>query len=169
MRHVALEGRCFVLSACQYLTRADCPKDYDAIQGNDPTTVLMRGGSCIIGPLGQVLAGPHFDSPCILTADLDLDEIPKSKYDFDVVDIRDPISSVSMSIPSPCHRSLLRRGFADPFKKAWKCEKADGARYIRANAQRRWRGIYDPIPPRGIRDMIHPFWNQITNAQSAFT
>jgi len=25
MRHVALEGRCFVLSACQYLTRADCP------------------------------------------------------------------------------------------------------------------------------------------------
>ena len=85
MRHIALEGRCFVLSACQYLTRADCPEDYDAIQGNDPTTVLMRGGSCIIGPLGQILAGPHFDSPCILTADLDLDEIPKSKYDFDVV------------------------------------------------------------------------------------
>jgi predicted amidohydrolase len=25
MRTIALEGRCFVLSACQYLTRADCP------------------------------------------------------------------------------------------------------------------------------------------------
>jgi len=85
MRHIALEGRCFVLSCCQYLTRADCPKDYDAIQGNDPATILMGGGSSIIGPLGQILAGPDFDGPCILIADLDLDEIPKSKYDFDVV------------------------------------------------------------------------------------
>jgi len=85
MRHIALEGRCFVLSCCQYLTRADCPKDYDAIQGNDPATILMRGGSSVIGPLGQILAGPDFDGPCILIADLDLDEIPKSKYDFDVV------------------------------------------------------------------------------------
>ncbi len=85
MRHIALEGRCFVLSCCQYLTRADCPKDYAAIQGNDPATVLMRGGSCIIGPLGQILSGPNFEGPCILSADLDLDEIPRSKYDFDVV------------------------------------------------------------------------------------
>jgi len=85
MRHIALEGRCFVLSCCQYLTRADCPDDYAAIQGDDPGTVLMRGGSCIIGPLGQILAGPNFEEPCILIADLDLDEIPKGKYDFDVV------------------------------------------------------------------------------------
>ena len=85
MRHIALEGRCFVLTCCQYLTRADCPEDYAAVQGNDPSTVLMRGGSSIIGPLGQILAGPHFDGPCILFADLDLDEIPKGKYDMDVV------------------------------------------------------------------------------------
>ena len=85
MRHIALEGRCFVLSCCQYLTRADCPQDYAAIQGDDPSTILMRGGSCIVGPLGQILAGPNFDGPCILTADLDLNEIPRSKYDFDVV------------------------------------------------------------------------------------
>jgi nitrilase len=45
----------------------------------------MRGGSCIIGPLGQILARPNFDGPCILTAELDLNEIPRSKYDFDVV------------------------------------------------------------------------------------
>jgi nitrilase len=85
MRHIALEGRCFVLSCCQYLTRADCPENYAAIQGDDPGTVLMRGGSCIIGPLGQILAGPNFEGPCILTSDLDLNEIPRSKYDFDVV------------------------------------------------------------------------------------
>lgn len=85
MRHIALEGRCFVLSACQYLTRAGCPADYDCVQGDDPATVLIRGGSCIVAPLGQVLAGPAFDGECILTADLDLDDIARGKYDLDVV------------------------------------------------------------------------------------
>ncbi len=83
MRHVALEGRCFVLSACQYLTRGDCPRDYEAIQGDDPNTVLMRGGSCIISPLGEVLAGPDFDGPVILSAELELEDIVRGKYDFD--------------------------------------------------------------------------------------
>jgi len=85
MRHIALEGRCFVLTACQYIKRGSFPADYPAQQGDDPNTVLMRGGSCIIDPLGRVLAAPTFDGECILTADIDLDEIPRAKYDFDVV------------------------------------------------------------------------------------
>jgi nitrilase len=85
MRHIALEGRCFVLSACQYITRGAFPDDYDAIQGDEPDTVLMRGGSLIVSPLGEVLAGPNFDGECILTADLDLDDITRGKYDFDAV------------------------------------------------------------------------------------
>ncbi len=85
MRHIALEGRCFVLSSCQLAKRADFPADYAPIQGDDPATVLIRGGSCIISPLGQVLAGPVFDQPTILTADLDLGEIVRGKYDLDVV------------------------------------------------------------------------------------
>jgi nitrilase len=85
MRHVALEGRCFVLSACQFLRRSDCPADYACIQPDDPTTVLIRGGSCVVSPLGQVLAGPSFESETILTAELDLDEIARGKYDLDVV------------------------------------------------------------------------------------
>jgi nitrilase len=84
MRHIALEGRCFVLSACQYLTRADCPVDYACIQGDSPEAVLIRGGSCIVAPLGQVLAGPTFEGECVLTADLDMAEITRGKYDFDV-------------------------------------------------------------------------------------
>lgn len=85
MQHVALEGRCFVLTACQHLRRRDCPADYAAVHGNDPDTVIMRGGSAIIGPLGQVLAGPVFNEDVVLTADIDLDEIARGKYDFDVV------------------------------------------------------------------------------------
>ncbi|HUV76574.1 MAG TPA: carbon-nitrogen hydrolase family protein [Desulfobacterales bacterium] len=85
MQHIAMEGRCFVLSCCQYITRGAYPKDYSAIQGDDPDTPMLRGGSCIVGPLGQILAGPHYDEECILIADIDLDEIAQGKYDFDVV------------------------------------------------------------------------------------
>jgi hypothetical protein len=52
--------------------------------GVAPEVVLMRGGSAIINPLGQVLAGPHFGSETILTADLDLNDIGRGKFDFDV-------------------------------------------------------------------------------------
>ena len=61
-----------------------CPEDYAAIQGSDPQTVLMRGGSCIVGPLGQVLAGPDYGGERILSAELDMREIARGKYDFDV-------------------------------------------------------------------------------------
>jgi nitrilase len=84
MRHVALEGRCFVLSACQLLRRGDCPPEYSCVQGDDPQTILIRGGSCIVGPLGTVLAGPEFGKEIVLTAELDLSEIKKAKLDFDV-------------------------------------------------------------------------------------
>jgi len=85
MRHVALEGRCFVLTACQFARRSDYPADYRPIQGDDPATVLIRGGSAIVSPLGRVLAGPVFDQPAVLVADLDLGEIARGKYDLDVV------------------------------------------------------------------------------------
>ncbi|MGA3043798.1 MAG: nitrilase-related carbon-nitrogen hydrolase [Bryobacteraceae bacterium] len=66
MRHIALEGRCFVLSACQYQAG------------------LIGGGSVIVNPLGQVLAGPHREGETILTADLDLGDLARGKYDLDV-------------------------------------------------------------------------------------
>ncbi|MEU7157167.1 nitrilase-related carbon-nitrogen hydrolase [Streptomyces chrestomyceticus] len=84
MRHVALEGRCFVLSACQYLTRADMPADVHPVQGDEPDTVLICGGSVIISPLGEVLAGPLRDKEGILTAELDLAELARARFDLDV-------------------------------------------------------------------------------------
>lgn len=85
MRHIALEGRCFVLSACQFARRDDFPSDVTPIQGDDPATVLIRGGSCIIGPLGEILAGPVFDAPAILTAEIDVQTISRATFDLDVV------------------------------------------------------------------------------------
>jgi predicted amidohydrolase len=85
MQHIALEGRCFVLSACQYLQRSDCPAWYHPIQGDDPGTVLIGGGSVIVSPLGQVLAGPARNGEQVLTAELDMGDIARGKFDLDVV------------------------------------------------------------------------------------
>ena len=85
MQHIAFEGRCFVLSAVQYLRRGDCPPDYPAIQGDDPSTVLIRGGSVIVNPQGVILAGPHYDGEAVLTAEIRVEETIEGKYDLDVV------------------------------------------------------------------------------------
>lgn len=85
MTHIAVEGRVFVLSACQYLTRdafpADHPYDVDLPRGD----VLMRGGSMIIDPSGKILAGPVFDEETVLYAEVDLETKTRSHLDFDAV------------------------------------------------------------------------------------
>ena len=85
MTHVALEGRCFVLSACQYLTRSDFPEGLRNALGDEPGRVLMRGGSLIVSPLGRVLAGPMWEQEWVLAAELDTDEIARGRIDFDAV------------------------------------------------------------------------------------
>lgn len=83
VRHIAKEGRCFVLSACQFLERRDCPADYPI--GREFGDVLMRGGSCIVAPTGELLSGPVYDARTTLVADLDLRDVVRGKYDLDVV------------------------------------------------------------------------------------
>ncbi|MGW6413860.1 nitrilase-related carbon-nitrogen hydrolase [Streptomyces sp. NPDC055055] len=83
MRHIALEGRCFVLGANQYLRRDALPADLHPVQGDAPDTVLINGGSVIVSPLGEVLAGPLRDGEGILTAELDLDDLVRARFDLD--------------------------------------------------------------------------------------
>ena len=86
LRHIALEGRCFVLGCNQYVTRQMYPDDLEGIEDlADLPEVICRGGSVIVSPLGEVLAGPLWDEEGILAADLDLAEITRGKLDFDVV------------------------------------------------------------------------------------
>jgi nitrilase len=85
MQHIAVEGRCFVLSCNQFCRRSDYPAEYDTAFGNEPDTIVSRGGSCIVDPFGRLLAGPAYTGECILTADLEMDEIARGKFDLDVV------------------------------------------------------------------------------------
>ena len=85
MRHIAVEGRCFVLSCNQFNRRKDFPPDYRAALGNDPDTIVTRGGSCVVDPFGNFLAGPNTEGEVILYADIDLAQIIRGKFDLDVV------------------------------------------------------------------------------------
>jgi len=85
MRHIAMEGRCFVLGCNQFVRKGDYPpnfpSDYDKETDNE--FVICRGGSCIISPLGEILAGPNFEAESILIAELDMGDIIRGKFDFD--------------------------------------------------------------------------------------
>jgi len=85
LRHIACEGRCFVLGCNQFVTKAMYPGDLEGLEdlARQPETVC-RGGSAIISPLGEVLVGPLYDQEGTLFAELDLGEIPRSRFDFDV-------------------------------------------------------------------------------------
>jgi nitrilase len=85
LRHIALEGRVFVVSCCQYVTRAAYPADFelkDALLR--APEVLCRGGSAIVAPDGRYLAGPLFGEEGILTAELDLGEVTAARQLLDV-------------------------------------------------------------------------------------
>ncbi len=86
LRHIACEGRCFVLGCNQFVTKAMYPADLPGIDelSSLPET-LCRGGSAIIGPLGDVLAGPVYDQETILYAEIDLAAVVQARLDFDVV------------------------------------------------------------------------------------
>lgn len=82
MRHIAVEGRCFVLAANQVARARDLSLSY-ATAYADPDAVVCRGASVIVNPFGEVLAGPLADEEQILTADIDLDDVTRGRFDFD--------------------------------------------------------------------------------------
>lgn len=85
MQMIALEGRCFVISACQFMTMSDVNDPaFVPLQGIEPDTVLINGGSLIISPMGDVLAEPVFGKPATVMAEIDLDDIARGKFDLDV-------------------------------------------------------------------------------------
>lgn len=83
MRHIAHEGRCFVISSCQV---QPSPAELRLeIEGWDDDRPLMVGGSMIIGPYGEVLAGPLEKETGLISATIETDAIIEARYDLDVV------------------------------------------------------------------------------------
>ncbi len=83
MRHIAHEGRLFLVSACQVQPSPNTLGiEVPHWDGDRP---LIQGNSVIVGPLGEVLAGPLRGEEGLLTAQIDLEELVRARYDFDVV------------------------------------------------------------------------------------
>lgn len=106
MQHIAAEGRCFVLSTNQFATRGDYPEDYVSVLPDDPAAIVCRGGACIVDPFGSLLAGPLWDKEGIVTAEIDLREIAKAKYDFDPVGHYSRPDVFSLSVDRSPKRSV---------------------------------------------------------------
>jgi nitrilase len=86
LQHIACEGRCFVLGCNQFLTKDMVPADLEGFEELvAQPDVMCRGGSAILSPLGDYLAGPLFDQEGILYADLDMARIVEARFDFDPV------------------------------------------------------------------------------------
>ncbi|NQW27339.1 MAG: carbon-nitrogen hydrolase family protein [Flammeovirgaceae bacterium] len=85
IRHIACEGRCYVLSCNQFVTKRDYPTDLPGEDLSGFDEIMSRGGTTVIDPLGNELIQPLWDQPGIIMADLLSDVLVQSKMDFDVV------------------------------------------------------------------------------------
>ena len=87
MRHIAKEGRCYVLGITSCLRATDVPADLpgrDDIYGGEDDW-MSRGNTVIVDPYGAILAGPLSETEGILYADVDTDTVRASRRQFDVV------------------------------------------------------------------------------------
>ena len=83
MRHIAVESGAFVVSVPQYIPRSAFPEDFPA-RIPDGADVMGNGGAVIIGPLGDIVAGPLYGQEGMLVADCDLGRGLSAKRWFDV-------------------------------------------------------------------------------------
>ena len=84
MVHIACEGRCYVVGCNQYFTKSDYPPELQPELAADRPEILSRGGSVIVSPLGEILAGPLYEKEGLLIAETNLDEVVRARMDFDV-------------------------------------------------------------------------------------
>jgi nitrilase len=86
LRHIAYEGRVFVVSCCQVLHRTAFPDDPALAGFPADGGWLMTGGTAIVTPAGacEYLAGPVYGEETVLYADLDLERVVEAKHSFDV-------------------------------------------------------------------------------------
>ena len=84
IRHIAIEGHCYVINCNQYFTRDMYP---GTLRGAEEVKKLPRGvctgGSCIIDPYGHYVTEPVWDKEEIIYADIDMQRVPMSRMEFD--------------------------------------------------------------------------------------
>jgi nitrilase len=80
VRHIAREARAFVLSCCVFQRASSYPEDIPLADGDD---IIDSGGSAILGPNGNYLAGPLWNEEGVLYAELDPQDLYAARQRFD--------------------------------------------------------------------------------------
>ena len=84
IKHIAIEGHCYVVNVNQYITKSMYPSDLHCPQEtavlNDEVCI---GGSCVIDPYGHYVNEPVWNKEAIIYADLDMSAAPMSRMEFD--------------------------------------------------------------------------------------
>ena len=86
MRHIALEGRCWVVGSGTALRASDIPPDFPARAElfPDPAEWINDGDSVVVDPMGKVVAGPLHREAGILYAEIDTARVAPSRRTLDV-------------------------------------------------------------------------------------
>jgi nitrilase len=84
MQHIAVEGRCFVFSACQFVPAIGGTTVRPGSANLASVPPLIRGGSMIVDPFGKIMQGPIYDVEATLIAEIDLNRTVEGKFDLDV-------------------------------------------------------------------------------------
>jgi nitrilase len=87
LRHIAKEGRLYVIGVAPLLRGSDVPDDIpgkDELWGGDDDW-MSRGYSTIVAPGGEILAGPLLEEEGILYAEIDPSKARASRHQFDPV------------------------------------------------------------------------------------
>jgi len=114
LRHIGYEGRVFVVACSQVLSR-DALSDEPTLAGfPDDSGWLMRGGSAIVSPGGDYLAGPLWEQEGILYADLDLGQVVKAKHSLDVAGHYARPDVFELRINRGCHPPFVDSGAPIP-------------------------------------------------------
>ena len=86
MRHIASEGRCWVISSGCALAASDIPEDFPSREtvfaGSEGW--LNPGDSVVVAPTGQIVAGPLHEEYGILYADIDATQASNEHRTLDV-------------------------------------------------------------------------------------
>lgn len=86
MRHIALEGRCWVIGSGTVLKGSDIPDDFPerARLFPDAEEWINDGDSVVVDPQGKIVAGPMRREAGILYADIDIARVAPSRRTLDV-------------------------------------------------------------------------------------
>ena len=119
MRHIALEGRCYVIGVTPCLHVDQIPADFphrDSLWtvDEDSDGWVESGNSVIVDPTGKIMAGPARREETILYADADLASVRAARRFFDPVGHYSRPDIFQLHVDTRPRRPVVRQGSDDP-------------------------------------------------------